>query len=63
MNNLKQNLEKFLTANNLNPKTKTGLKAEICYCQGYIAALPDSEEKENMRQICGIFHFTGRTLL
>ena len=63
MKALTENLEKFLTANNLDPKKRDGLKAEICYCQGYIAALPDSEEKENMRQICGIFHFTGRTLL
>jgi hypothetical protein len=63
MNTLKENLKKFLTANNINPKTKTGLRVEISYCQGFIAALPEGEEKETLRQICGIFHFTGRTLL
>jgi hypothetical protein len=63
MQHLKENLEKFLKANLLKPKSREALKAEICYCQGYIAAMQEGEEREKLTQICGVFHFAGRSIL
>jgi hypothetical protein len=63
MNNLTKNLKEFLTANEFKPKSRAAIKAEICYCQGYVAALPEGDEKKQLSQICGIFHFAGRSIL
>ena len=63
MKHLQDNLKHFLTVNLFKLKTRAALKAEICYCQGYIAAMQDGEDKEKLTQICGIFHLTGRSIL
>jgi hypothetical protein len=63
METLTKKLKTFLTTNELKPGLKNTMRAEICFCQGYIAALPEGEEKNSLASICSVFHFAGRSIL
>lgn len=57
-----KSLTEFLALNELKKGTKTALRAEIGFCQGFGAAL-EGEEKQNHYTLCGIFHIAGRSIL
>lgn len=63
MNTLKENLKTFLDANLLKQGTRACLKAEICYCQGFLAAMPEGDDKGHVHAVCGMFHLSGRSIL
>ena len=63
MNELQKKLLEFLTAYPCKKNSKEARIVEISYCQGYIAALPEGEEKKNIANTCTIFHFAGRSIL
>jgi hypothetical protein len=63
MKTLTEKLKTFLANNELKAGSKNAMRAEICFCQGYISALPDGKEKEDIDRFCTVFHFAGRSIL